>query len=312
MSDKKSMRSPLRLASIFLWALLSVAAGALAVETILSGDSTIFTASLDDRSVTREQSTPGIATQTRLDSPADTQTGRNDSTLQHTQNIERQLTRLSVSLNEVMQNNADLILQQKENADRLTRMEDAFESMTASLTPVETPPPAPEPIPYRDLPLPTLKPDLPGQTTNERQNRLMQSHVPFPANSKDALFNDTNSRQINPDLSELPTGTQQNSQVRQTEFAVSVAHFTDIEILVQSWLDLRERYYDKLENLEPRIRFENSAGNGLELALIAGPLRNAADAASLCAALGLAEKGCKPVVFSGEVIPSLLRAEVSQ
>lgn len=306
LSKKKGMRSPIRIASLFVWALLSLAAGGLAVETLLMQDNDGFPQLFSGVSSSVEQNATPVAGVAARPVVNDAQASRRQK------DMENRLASLMRSLEEIRRNNVALVRQQSENGQRLARMEDAFESITASLAPAAEPPQSPQ-IPDGGLPLPTLKPTTSNNDSERAQpNALSQSRVPFPTPAKDDLFDDVEGREAIPQLTVTSPETASATQVMQTEFAVSVAHYTDIEVLVQSWYDLKERHFETLQNLEPRIRFENTMGSGLELALIAGPLRNAGDAALLCVELGLTDKGCKPVVYSGEAIPSLTAAEIPQ
>lgn len=302
MSKKKGRRNPVRIISVFLWVLLSMAAGAVAVETLMSQDGNFYIASQNtDNNATDSDE---LVTRTTSQAAAPV-TDKEMLELRARMQVER-IARLTDSLAEVIQGNEQLVRQQLETSKRLAKIEDAFDSITASLTPAgrvsQT-----SPLPDGGIPLPTIKPQVLTNAETGSQPSVAQIHFPFPTGSKDIALNDPVHDQIDVVAIQNPLVTSSPINVLQTKFAVSVARYTDIEILVQAWLDLRESHFDKLENLEPRVRFENSVGSGLELALIAGPLQNASDAALLCVELGLSDGGCKPVVFSGEIIPSLTR-----
>jgi hypothetical protein len=90
------------------------------------------------------------------------------------------------------------------------------------------------------------------------------------------------------------------SQVVRTDFAVIVARDTNVQELEKTWARMRARQPEALGRLEPRIRFApRPDGQGMEMTLLAGPLRNAADAARICSALGPQNDDCRPAIFAG-------------
>ncbi len=290
MSQSKRGRGPIRAISIFLWVFLAMAAGSAAVESLLSNDGESMISQLGgDEDITGS-----------IDQVSASNVDTELMELQ-TRALENRIADFAASLNQVLANNAELVRQLNDNSARMARMEESFSSMTASVPQMDDPAVAQSgpaalaasegqaPV-DQGIPLPSLK--SPGN--------LSQEHFPFPANSKEMAATEPNQTHIDP-------GANRATSVAQTEFAIVITRSNDIEVLIQTWLDLTENHPEKMARLEPRVRFENSVGSGLEMALIAGPLRNASDAALLCVAVGLADKGCSPVVFTGEVIQGLAR-----
>lgn len=85
------------------------------------------------------------------------------------------------------------------------------------------------------------------------------------------------------------------------EFAVDLGAANSIGGLRALWRGLLKSHKGELEGLRPLLAVhERRSGPGLQLRLIAGPIKDAADAARLCAALGEAKRECKTTAFDGQ------------
>jgi hypothetical protein len=87
--------------------------------------------------------------------------------------------------------------------------------------------------------------------------------------------------------------------VQRTEFGVDVGGASSVEGLRMLWQRLSK---DKsVAGLRPIIVVkERPNGTGMQLRLVAGPLRDAAAAAKLCAGLAAADRPCEATVFDGQ------------
>jgi hypothetical protein len=93
----------------------------------------------------------------------------------------------------------------------------------------------------------------------------------------------------------------QESLIAMTEFGVDLGSANSINGLRALWRGLIKSHRAQLEGLRPLITVhERRNGLGLQLRLIAGPLRDAAAAARICAELIDAERDCKTTPFDGQ------------
>jgi hypothetical protein len=87
---------------------------------------------------------------------------------------------------------------------------------------------------------------------------------------------------------------------QRTEFGVDIGGANNIEGLRALWLRL-VKSNKALEPLRPIIVIkERPNGGGMQLRLVAGPLRDAGLAAKLCANLNAGERTCEATVFDGQ------------
>lgn len=68
------------------------------------------------------------------------------------------------------------------------------------------------------------------------------------------------------------------------------------------WRDILLRHPDILGALSPRIAIAETDGGRIELRVVAGPVRNAAKAASLCAHLRAAGQPCRSTLYEGQTL----------
>lgn len=103
-------------------------------------------------------------------------------------------------------------------------------------------------------------------------------------------------------LRDGPLPAMAEPHVLRTRFAVELAQAQDIADLEDVWAAARAMTPAGPGALEPRVRLKRLAGGGTLLALIAGPIDNAQDAAHLCAQLKSLAPRCRPVAFTGPML----------
>jgi hypothetical protein len=85
------------------------------------------------------------------------------------------------------------------------------------------------------------------------------------------------------------------------DFGVDLGTANSISGLRALWRGLAKSHKAQLEGLRPLLTVhERRNGLGLQLRLIAGPIKDAAAAARICAALGEAARDCKTTAFDGQ------------
>jgi hypothetical protein len=93
----------------------------------------------------------------------------------------------------------------------------------------------------------------------------------------------------------------QEPLIAPTEFGVDLGSANSINGLRALWRGISKSHKAQLEGLRPLITVhERRNGLGLQLRLIAGPLRDAAAAARICAELIDAERDCRTTSFDGQ------------
>lgn len=94
---------------------------------------------------------------------------------------------------------------------------------------------------------------------------------------------------------------QPMAQVMRTPFAVALSDAADVAGLEAAWRALRRDHMQALGALRPFVLIDRAA-EGTRLTLLAGPLRNAQEAAAICVALAGAQAPCRTVAMSGSVL----------
>lgn len=87
-----------------------------------------------------------------------------------------------------------------------------------------------------------------------------------------------------------------------TDFGIELARAGTIDELEREWKRLSGSQKKAMSRLEPRISLDFSSSNAAKLVLIAGPIRNAGDAARLCAMLAAAGETCRTVPFGEDTV----------
>lgn len=91
-------------------------------------------------------------------------------------------------------------------------------------------------------------------------------------------------------------------EISSTEFGLELAATLSLSDGRSIWQEMVARYPDHLSNFEPRISIVETEGGRLELRLLAGPIRNAGIAASLCGELRAMGQTCNNTVFEGQAL----------
>ncbi len=85
------------------------------------------------------------------------------------------------------------------------------------------------------------------------------------------------------------------------DFGIDLGSANSINGLRALWRGLVKSHKAQLGGLRPLIAVhERKNGLGLQLRLIAGPIKDAADAARVCAVLSDANRDCKTTAFDGQ------------
>lgn len=88
--------------------------------------------------------------------------------------------------------------------------------------------------------------------------------------------------------------------ISSTSFGLELAATLSLTDGQALWDDLKARHPDVLADLSPRISILETESGRLELRLIAGPIRNAATVAALCARLRTVGQTCNGTIFEGQ------------
>ncbi len=267
-----------RSVALFLWAVLAISATGMAANSILSSgnQSLIALFKLDELPQfieTRFTPTREIAMRNIEDVPAATEQSVTEAIVsQRLALLDQRLETVTHTLNNLRQDTQTIREARVATLDRIDSLESTFESITGSL-----------------------------------------SAQPVAPNTDNVNMDARSSGGVSVNFSAFPTDQPANIEspqpvsgiVGRTEFAVIVARNYDLPSLTRIWTRLRAEQGSRLEGLEPRIKLENDPQSGLQLTLLAGPLRNAQMAIELCAHLGLSSNNCGPVLYGGNPLPEL-------
>ena len=95
------------------------------------------------------------------------------------------------------------------------------------------------------------------------------------------------------------------------DFGIDLGAANSISGLRALWRGLAKSHKQHLEGLRPLlVVHERRNGLGLQLRLIAGPIKDAAAAARICAVLGEAARDCKTTAFDGQRLSLAVEPEV--
>lgn len=107
-----------------------------------------------------------------------------------------------------------------------------------------------------------------------------------------------------PEDSSSQGGNPATVRTSQTYFALQLPSFRSVKELAGAWNGIKRRSGKVLDGLEPRAFAVRDPQIGVAYRLIAGPIRNAGDAALRCVRLGEIGIPCEPTVFEGEPLAS--------
>lgn len=145
-----------------------------------------------------------------------------------------------------------------------------------------TPPgePAPAPTVVAALPEPTVA-DVPSKPPSV----IQAMPIPDPK----------------PAATEADAASPAETEVEPAEFAIDLGSASSINGLRALWRGVVKSHKAHVDGLRPLIAVrERRNGSGVQLRLIAGPIKDAAAAARLCASLSEADKDCETTAFDGQ------------
>lgn len=88
--------------------------------------------------------------------------------------------------------------------------------------------------------------------------------------------------------------------IAHTEFGIELGAAPTVNGLRRLWAAALKARGEDLAPLHPALAVRERPGGAVQFRLLAGPLRDAADAARLCASLAAAKRPCEPAVFDGQ------------
>lgn len=100
----------------------------------------------------------------------------------------------------------------------------------------------------------------------------------------------------------LDASTSTGPVISRTDFAVEIGAAVDIASLEATWIRISGAHGAVLKGVQPHVRLARDGSGAARLALVAGPLRNARDAARICVALSVDDLPCRSVPFTGEML----------
>ena len=101
----------------------------------------------------------------------------------------------------------------------------------------------------------------------------------------------------------LPSGRRLSSSSLHTEFGVDFGGFASLSQLQTEWAQIKLRHGTRVSRLQPLAIIRDGL-NKLEVHLIVGPFRNAAEAATLCAEMKSLGQICKSSLYKGQDLAS--------
>jgi hypothetical protein len=172
------------------------------------------------------------------------------------------------------------------------------------------PPAASTPAPVAAAPPPSEPERAPTVVAVHGEPPAAEIPAPLPAPSPSAI-------QAMPIPDPLPapveteTKAAEESPVAVAEFGVDLGAANSISGLRALWRGVVKSHRMQLDGLRPLIAVnERRNGLGLQLRLIAGPIRDAATAARICAVLSDADRDCKTTSFDGQRLSFTAEPEV--
>ncbi len=104
--------------------------------------------------------------------------------------------------------------------------------------------------------------------------------------------------------SEVVPAPQQALSSSQTSFALDLGQFVSIATLDGAWNEISASQRALIGDLKPLSKVVRNSDDKLALNLIAGPIQNAAQAATLCAKLKYRGYACRVSVYQGQALAS--------
>jgi len=203
---------------------------------------------------------------------------------------------------------------------RLSNLEQGLDVVTGSIKksddkpakipwPEATFPPVIESAPATIVALQAVPPPVSIATTPASEPESTATVAPHmePQPAETAAIKPPSLIQVVPIPDIKPAATQNNTKpeeelpVTAANFAVDLGAANSLGGLRALWRGVLKSHKAQLEGLRPLITIrERRNGLGLQLRLIAGPIKDAAAAAQICAVLSEAERDCATAAFDGQ------------
>ncbi|MCB1477513.1 MAG: hypothetical protein KDJ62_01275 [Rhodobiaceae bacterium] len=135
--------------------------------------------------------------------------------------------------------------------------------------------------------------NAPGSGIAATRTPFPQAPAPMNADAPDVRMHEALSRSMAAELAYAQT------KVTETQFAVEVASGQTLAALRNQWNGLSQSHPALLKDFDPVINVRED-NRGLSLHLLAGPVRNAADAVDICAQLRDTGTVCAAVPYDGQ------------
>lgn len=198
---------------------------------------------------------------------------------------------------------------------RLSALEQGLESVTGSISQQKKPPSAGVPSPSvaasagaaQALPPAEIKPPEDAATQPPAQPSpapapvaLLKPVAPVPVHSAGAVTTVSEIARSAEPPAEAANDAAASVPVGQTQFGVDIGGAKSVAALRLIWKAAREAHAAELGQLYPVIAVRERGKAGIQLRLVAGPIRNAAAAQRLCARISENIAGCDATVFDGQ------------
>lgn len=140
---------------------------------------------------------------------------------------------------------------------------------------------------------------------------FIEAEVPFPIDPPTVVNAETIPGAFAPDaLGKTPDQRESDIIAGRSQFAVDLGGFQSLASLEEEWRALSARDYAALKSLSPRAALKDTDSR-LSLRLLAGPFRNAVEAATVCARLRVAGLVCSTSVFHGQMLKDSTTARLT-
>ncbi|ETR75189.1 hypothetical protein X566_20870 [Afipia sp. P52-10] len=203
---------------------------------------------------------------------------------------------------------------------RLSALEQGLDSVTGSIGRREA---EPSPVPSSTS---QSAPWL-GATTAPVLDAASETFAPAaPVASPEATREQATAAHAEPQADAIPlmpppviqaataTATTLDEPAARTDFAVDLGGAQSIDALRALWRGVSGAHKAQFDGLRPLIAVqERKNGLGVQLRLVAGPIKDAASVARLCATLEEAQRACKTAAFEGQrlTLPAAKPAETA-
>ncbi len=205
---------------------------------------------------------------------------------------------------------------------RLSTLEQGLDSVTGSLSPQRTSPPAkpqpvvaaaaaPVPAPVEARPADTTAPTPTGPAASQDETGALvprhQTVAPLRPVAPVLLMTPVSTATTLAEIARIADPAPAAADdalpaipVRQTQFGVDLGGAASLPMLRNLWKTVRETHAADLGGLYPVVAIRERGRGAVQLRLVAGPIRDAAAAQRLCARVSDRIAGCETTVFEGQ------------